>query len=110
MPMSMTDEAYNVSLKSIKQVLEAEATESMKKAASEEKSKSVALVTECQAMFDGTWRKRGFSSLQGAVTAIPAKTGKCLDYEALNKVCYRCSKWKNTRQLSKAEMAGRAFL
>ena len=94
MPMPMTDEAYNDSLKSVKQVLEAEATESMKKAASEEKPESTALVTECQAMFDGTWRKRGFSSLQGAVTAISAKTGKCLDYETLNKVCYGCSKWK----------------
>ena len=93
MPMPMTDEAYNDSLKSVKQVLEAEASESMTKAASEEKPESVALVTECQAMFDGTWRKRGFSSLQGAVTAMSAKTGKCRDYETLNKVCYGCSKW-----------------
>jgi len=94
MPTPMTNEAYNDSLKSVKKALEAEATESMKKAALEEKSDSAALVTECQVMFDGTWRKRGFSSLQGAVTAISAKTGKCLDYETLNKVCYGCSKWK----------------
>ena len=93
MPMPMTDEAYNDSLKSVKQVLEAEATESMTKDALEEKPASVALFTECKTMFDGTWRKRGFSSLQGAVTAISAKTGKCLDYETLNKVCYGCSKW-----------------
>ncbi len=45
-------------------------------------------------MFDGTWRKHGFSSLQGAVTATSVKTGKCLDYEILNKVCYGCAKWK----------------
>ena len=38
MPMPMTDEVYTDSLKSVKDVLEAEATESMKKAALEEKS------------------------------------------------------------------------
>ena len=40
---------------------------------------------------DGTWRKRGFSSLQGAVTCISAKTGQCFDNETLNKVCYKCA-------------------
>ncbi len=45
-------------------------------------------------MFDGTWPKSDFSSRQGAVTTISAKTGKCLDYETLNKVCYGCAKWK----------------
>ena len=45
-------------------------------------------------MFDGTWRKRGFSSLQGAVTAISARTGMCLDYETLNKIYFGFAKWK----------------
>ena len=73
------------------------------------KSISVAVVTECQAMFDG--RKRGFSVLQVAVTALSARTGKCHDYESLNIVCYDCSKWeKFVRQRSKAEMVGRAYL
>ncbi len=50
---------------------------------------------ECNAMFDGTWRKRGFSSLQGGVTAISAVTGKCLDYETLNKSCPGFLHWQS---------------
>ena len=42
-------------------------------------------------MFDGTWCKRGPSSLQGVVTAISAETGKCLDYETLSKLLQLCS-------------------
>ena len=49
--------------------------------------------TECKAMFDGTWCKRGHSSVQGVVTAFSAQTGNCLDYEALNKICYGCACW-----------------
>ena len=96
MPPAMSDDAYNDTLTKIKDALEKEASISMEKAASEEheilgfpKDK----VTECKAMFDGTWRKRGHSSLQGVVTAISAETGKCLDYEALNKVCFGCARW-----------------
>eukprot|EP00795_Rhopilema_esculentum_P005821 gene5821-11124_t len=60
----------------------------MKKAAKEEHD-AIGIpedqVAECKTMFDGTWRKRGYASLQGAVAVISAVTGKCLDYEALNK-------------------------
>ena len=84
--MPTTYEGYNNSLKFVKEVLEAEATDSMTEAALEEKSESVALVKECHEMFDGTGRKHGFSSLQGPVTAVSAKTGQCLDYETFNKI------------------------
>ena len=92
MPTPMTDQAYNTTLKSVKNALEEKARDCTRKAASEEREG--AAIAECKAMFDGTWRKRGFSSLQGAVTCISAKTGKCLDFETLNKVCYGCARWK----------------
>lgn len=41
---------------------------------------------------DGTWQRRGFSSLHGCVTAISMETGKVLDVEPLSKVCQQCKK------------------
>ena len=96
LPAPMAKEAYNDSLKALKDVIEMQATESMNNAAKLEHSLNkddASTVTECNAMFDGTWRKRGHSSLQGAVTAISAKTGRCLDIKTLNKVCRACSVW-----------------
>ncbi len=36
---------------------------------------------------DGTWQKRGFQSLNGAVVLASVKTGKILDVETLSKAC-----------------------
>ena len=44
---------------------------------------------------DGTWQKRGHSSLNGVVTVIAADTGKCLDYRVLSKHCDACSYWEH---------------
>ena len=43
---------------------------------------------------DGSWRRRGFSSLVGTTAVISLETGQVLDYEILNKVCYECRHWK----------------
>ena len=97
MPSAMTIEKYAENL-CLKGALEEEAERSMKKAADEEHiAAGVQLeeTVECNAMFDGTWRKRGFSSLQGGVTVISALTGKCLDYETLNKSCPGFSRWQS---------------
>ena len=39
---------------------------------------------------DGTWQRRGFSSLFGAVFIISYETGKVLDYIVLSKHCAGC--------------------
>ena len=44
---------------------------------------------------DGTWRKRGYSSLYGVVTAISIVTGKVVDYEVMSKECRECMLWKD---------------
>eukprot|EP00795_Rhopilema_esculentum_P005681 gene5681-10923_t len=90
MPTPMRDQAYNTTSKSVKDPLEEKARDCTRKAASGEREG--AAIAECKAMFDGTWCKRGFSTLQGAVTCILAKTGKGLDFETSNKVCYGCAK------------------
>ena len=41
--------------------------------------------------FDGTWTKRGFTSLTGVVFVISIDTGEVLDYYVLSKVCQKCA-------------------
>ena len=43
------------------------------------------------AAFDGSWQKRGHTSLNGIVSATSFDTGKILDVEILSKFCYVCS-------------------
>ena len=45
------------------------------------------VVKDCQVSVDGTWQKRGVSSLYGVVTALSPLTGKCLDEIVLSKIC-----------------------
>ena len=42
---------------------------------------------------DGTWQKRGHSSLHGVVTAISGD--KCLDVEIKSRHCFGCKMWEN---------------
>ncbi|XP_071653036.1 uncharacterized protein [Temnothorax longispinosus] len=44
---------------------------------------------------DGTWRKRGFSSLQGVTTVIGSYTGKVLDLVVKCSYCKQCEYWKS---------------
>lgn len=39
---------------------------------------------------DGTWAKRGFTSLHGVVVIISLTTGQVIDYECLSKSCEAC--------------------
>jgi len=41
--------------------------------------------------FDGTWAKRGFTSLTGVVFVISVDTGEVLDHHVLSKSCQSCS-------------------
>lgn len=47
-------------------------------------------VTDVAVTCDGTWQKRGHSSLHGVVTVLSSKSGKVLDYEALSRYCHSC--------------------
>ena len=40
---------------------------------------------------DGTWRKRGYTSLYGVVAALSVVTGKVLDVEVMSKECRVCA-------------------
>ena len=43
---------------------------------------------------DGSWSKRGFSSLIGIVSLILKFTGKIVDVTTRSSVCKACDKWK----------------
>ncbi|GFU53667.1 uncharacterized protein TNCV_1470711 [Trichonephila clavipes] len=56
---------------------------------------------------DGTWHKRGYSSLNGVVCATSVENGKVIDFEALTKYC---SSWLAIRKnLSSVEDMKRAI-
>ena len=42
---------------------------------------------------DGTWMRRGFTSLYGVQTLISWDTGKVLDVDVLSKYCPMCESW-----------------
>ena len=49
-------------------------------------------IVDIDASFDGTWQKRGYSSLNGITTAITRDTGKCFDYRIMTKKCKACKR------------------
>ncbi|GFT69562.1 CCHC-type domain-containing protein [Trichonephila clavipes] len=48
--------------------------------------------TNCGISIDGTWQRRGYSSLNGCVSAISVDTGKILDIEVMTQYCHICAK------------------
>lgn len=48
---------------------------------------------------DGSWQRRGFSSLNGVTTTMLKETGKCVDISILTKVCRRCQAWDNKKDI-----------
>ena len=49
-------------------------------------------IAHCGVSCDGTWQRRGYSSLNGCVTTISMDTGRCIDVEVLTKVCHTCQR------------------
>ena len=40
---------------------------------------------------DGTWQRRGFSSLNGVLVAVSIDSGKIVDIEPMSRYCRECS-------------------
>ncbi|GFX73895.1 uncharacterized protein TNCV_397061 [Trichonephila clavipes] len=47
--------------------------------------------SQCGVSVDGTWQRRGYSSLNGCVSVISIGSGKVLDVEFMSKVCRLCN-------------------
>ncbi|GFS65548.1 uncharacterized protein TNCV_2469311 [Trichonephila clavipes] len=57
---------------------------------------------------DGTWHKRGYSSLNGVLCATSVENGKVIDFEALTKYCSSCKEAKvyGDTEVEKLECVG----
>ncbi|GFT94778.1 uncharacterized protein TNCV_2805601 [Trichonephila clavipes] len=47
-------------------------------------------IAKCGISVDGTWQRRGYTSMNGCVAAISVDTGKVLDIEVMSSYCPTC--------------------
>lgn len=95
----LTKTAYYQHVETILNALELEAQEEMKAAgqrvqnhiSAENGVESSDAVMDAAVSFDGTWAKRGFTSLTGVVFVMSVDTGEVLDCHVLSKSCQSCS-------------------
>ena len=69
----------------------------MKSAADELRSGNKDEIINTIISTDGSWQRRGFSSLNGLVTVIANDIGKCIDYRVKTKNCHACKLWKGKK-------------
>ena len=95
----LTKSACYKQLESILAILEVECEEGTKKVGQKIREKVLKENQEIDegqpvdfpVSFDGTWAKRGFTSLNGVVFVISFDTGEVLDYHVLSKSCPMCA-------------------
>ena len=95
----MSKSSYYQHLETILVALEAEAQDEMKQAGERLRERIIkengcedkSSVVDAAVSFDGTWAKRGFTSLTGVVFVISVDNGEVLDYHVVSKSCQKCS-------------------
>ena len=101
LPKPMTINNYDKIVSIIATKVKEVAEETMQEACEEiHKNLSADLntVADTSVSCDGSWQRRGFSSLNGVVTAILMKTGKVVDIEAMTRACKACSMKENLKK------------
>ena len=73
------------------------AERSMSNAAS--KLRGDAIYADVGVSVDGTWQRKGFSSMNGVVTAISIDSGKVLDTAILSKNCKGCTNMQSVKSV-----------
>ena len=91
MPPPPKPSAYQCHNKALMKVAKAVAEETMAEVVSEMHGNNPG-ISQCSVSCDGTWQRRGHSSLNGCVTVLSMETGKCVDIDILTKVCHVCQK------------------
>ena len=107
MPPPLAKKSFDFHRSALRQATETLAQESMSRWAAD----LVSLRTSSHAVnpadvvvsTDGTWMRRGYSSLYGVQTVISLDTKKTLDVEILSKSCARCRSWRS--RLDKHEVS-----
>lgn len=98
MPSPVGTKPYSKHTKTILRAVKDVAEKTTKDAAQEiftSKTQNGEEIAKTAVSCDGTWQRRGFSSLHGCVTVISMENGKILDIEPLSKVCNNCRKHEN---------------
>lgn len=106
MPPPLHFKAYNASNAAFSKAAKSVATKTMEDAAIElHQGNNSNQIVKCGVSCDGTWQRRGHSSLNGCVTTLSIETGKCLDVEVLTKVCHGCNKIeRESSEVKKADL------
>ena len=98
MPPPMNENAYRDAVEAVGKAAQTVCQQSMRAAVEDVKTY---YEPEADGVFDigisgdGTWRKRGYSSIYGIVTALSTVTGKVIDIEIMSKDCRECTVWRN---------------
>lgn len=103
LPRPIFQSFYDKLIRTISISTEAVCEKSMKTAAKKEKEKSIenGQTNGLTISGDGTWRKRGFSSLFGLVSVIGWYTGKVIDIVVKSKYCKACEFWNKDANTEK---------
>jgi hypothetical protein len=91
--------AYSKNNKAIMKAVKTVAEKSMMDASHEIhalKGSNDAGISQCGVSSDGTWQRRGHSSMNGCVTTLSIDTGKRLDVAVLSKGCRGCQRHKDS--------------
>ncbi|GFW65335.1 uncharacterized protein TNCV_396011 [Trichonephila clavipes] len=91
----LTKTTYKNQEAKLLKVVQEVAEESMIKAATEivEKQQNLSSdIVKCGISVDGTWQRRGYTSMNGCVAAISVDTGKVLDIEVMSSYCPICKR------------------
>ncbi|GFV59492.1 CCHC-type domain-containing protein [Trichonephila clavipes] len=96
---SLSKAAYRSCEKKLLNVASVVSKNAMIEAADEvRKLKNTSDVAECGVSVDGTWQRRGHSSLNGCVAVLSIDTGKVLDLEVMSKWCRNCNTSKSSEK------------
>ena len=92
MPRPMTNRCYDKIVTTVSNSAQLVAKETMEDAAKEIRNFSDNTeIVDTAVSCDGSWQRRGYSSLNGVVTVISMTTGKVLDCEAMSRYCKMCN-------------------
>ena len=91
MPKPMTATNYNNISFVFRDAAKEVAENSMKTAADQLRINKESDVIDIGVSVDGSWQRRGFSSLNGVVAAISIDNGKVIDVEPLSRYCRECA-------------------
>ena len=100
MSKPMTQNNYDKIVKKFCDVTEIVAKDTMSDAIQEIREKSSIPQDKTMDMSisqDGSWQRRGYSSLNGCITAIAMDNGKVVDMEPMSKYCRGCNGMEETR-------------